>query len=376
MTGFRFFSLLPIIDALHSKTSGDGEARLYRHRFAASLIAGVMFAISIFMLAAKCYLPLNESAVIVLRVFFLFVASGSLLSVYVLRSFGQRIMATNIFLACLGIALIYLAFMTGGILSPVAIFLIFLPAVATLAIDSLAGKIWGLLAFLSWTLLFCAPYMGIEIPRTMREVDDSLFYYICILITHVFIGFLVFYYDGTSKILREALLNDKRDFRYLANYDTQTGVVNRRHFLELLKSEIVMSEKNVNSFCLFFIDLNDFKKANDEFGHHFGDEILEVFSHRLRQRVRATDTVARVGGDEFCIISRNMRNEEDAQKGVGRFETMIKEPLKLKEANYVLKASIGWAIYPTHATDYEALLKYADQHMYQAKRRGKTARTE
>lgn len=373
MAIFRNCILHPFVDALHSKSSGDSEARLYRHRFSASFIIVTMSFISVLVLVASYFLQLSESGLMLIRIFFVLVGSGSLLSIYILRFLDRRVMATNIFMACLGIALIYLAFMTGGILSPAAICLIVLPAVATLAIDPLAGKIWGLLAFLVWTLLFCAPYMGVEIPRTMPDVDDSLVYYICILITYAFIGFLVFYYDGTSRVLRQRLLKEKQDYRYLANYDTQTGVVNRRHFLEILKFEIVKSEKNADSFCLFFIDLNDFKKANDKFGHHFGDEILEVFAHRLRNRVRATDTVARIGGDEFCIISRNMHNEEDALQGVQRFEMIIKEPLKLKEANYVLKASIGWALYPTHATDYETLLKYADQHMYQAKRRGKAA---
>lgn len=374
MTKFRQFNLLSIIDPLHSKTSKGGDARLYRHRFVASMILSVMFYISVIVFFASYFLPLGEQGLHILRVFFVFVGLGSLLSIYMLRALNQRIIAINTFISFLGLGLIYLAIMTGGILSPASICMIVIPAVATLSIDGVAGKIWGGLALLSWTLLLLAPNFGIGIQKSMPEVDDSLAFYVSILTTHAFIGFVALYYEKTSKTLRESMLKEKREYHYLANHDAHTGAINRRHFLELLKLEIANCEVSGNTFCLFFIDLNDFKKANDDYGHHFGDEILEVFSRRLRHQVRAMDTVARIGGDEFCIISRDMKDEEDALRGERRLEMILQEPLSLKEGTYTLKASIGWSIFPTHATDYEALLKHADQHMYEAKRRKKMTR--
>jgi diguanylate cyclase (GGDEF)-like protein len=95
----------------------------------------------------------------------------------------------------------------------------------------------------------------------------------------------------------------------------------------------------------------------------------------LRHRVRSTDTVARVGGDEFCVISRDMKDDGDAKRGEHRINMILQEPLALKHGTYTLKASIGWSIYPIHAKDYETLLKCADQRMYEMKRLEKASRT-
>ncbi|MBQ0760152.1 MAG: GGDEF domain-containing protein [Zhongshania sp.] len=373
MFKFKSFNILSLVDSFHSKTGGS-NARLYRHRFVASLIISVLFYVSLIIFVATYFLPLGERSLYIIRVFFIFIGVGALLSIYILRTLNQRVFAVNTLISFLGLALIYLAMMTGGIESPAAICLIIFPAVAALSIDFEAGIIWGLLAALSWSLLFAAPYLGIPIQNAMPDVDDGLAFFVSIFTTHFFIAFVALYYNKTSKSLREKLLKERREYHYLANHDAHTGAINRRHFLELLKMEISRCEQSGSTFCLFFIDLNDFKKANDQYGHHFGDEILEVFSRRLRHRVREIDTVARIGGDEFCIISRDMGNEEDAKRGERRIEEILQEPLSLKEGKYTLKASIGWSIYPQHATDYEALLKYADQHMYEVKRLKKAAR--
>ncbi|CAA0115753.1 diguanylate cyclase [Zhongshania aliphaticivorans] len=375
MTKFRRSNIFSIIDPLHSKTYSEGDAKLYRHRFTAGLILSAMVCLAAIVIVASYFLPHGDQGLHIVRVLFVFVGLGALLSIYVLRALDQRVLATNIFISFVGLALIYLAVMTGGILSPASICLIIIPVIATLSIDSFAGKIWGVLAFVTWSLLFYAPQLGFEMKKTMPSVDDSLGFYVSILTTHVFIAFVAFYYEGTSKTLRQNLLKERREYHYLANHDAHTGVINRRHFLEILKSEINKYEKSGDSFCLFFIDLNDFKKANDDYGHHFGDQILEIFSRRLRHRTRATDTVARIGGDEFCVISRDMKTEDDAKCGEQRFEAIIQEPMSLNESSYTLRASIGWSIYPMHGRDHEALLKHADQHMYEVKRRKKEGRS-
>lgn len=374
MTKFRRFNLFSLIDPLHSKTYSEGDARLYRHRFTAGLILSAMFYLSVIVFVASYFLPLDDKGLDIVRLLFVFVGFGALLSIYILRALDQRVIATNLFIAVLGLALIYLAVMTGGILSPASICLIIIPAIATLSIDSTAGKIWGVLAVVTWSLLYFAPQLGFDVKKSMPDVDDSLAFYVSILTSHTFIAFVALYYEGTSKRLRLNLLKEKREFHYLANHDAHTGAINRRHFLEILQSEIARSEKSADSFCLFYIDLNDFKKANDEYGHHFGDQILEVFARRLRHRTRASDTVARIGGDEFCVISRDMKSEDDAKCGERRFEAILQEPMSLNEGSYTLKASIGWSIYPEHGKDHEALLKHADQQMYEVKRRKKEGR--
>ena len=373
MTKLGYFNLIPLIDSFHSNIGGG--AKLYRHRLVASLILGVLFYTSVIVFIASYFLPFGSHDLHTVRGLFAFVGVGALLSIYILRGLRHHVLAVNTLMAFLSLALIYLAAITGGILSPAAICLMIFPAVATISIDFKAGVIWGALALLSWSLLFAAPYIGLPIQKAIPYVDDGIAFYVSILTTHSFIAFVALYYSEMSKTLRTNLLKERREYHYLANHDTQTGAINRHHFLELLKSEIVSCERNGGGFCLFFIDLSDFKKANDDYGHHFGDEILEVFTRRLRHRVRATDTVARVGGDEFCIISRDMKNDGDAKRGEQRIKLILQEPLALKHGKYTLRASIGWSIYPIHAKDYEALLKCADQRMYEVKRREKASRT-
>jgi diguanylate cyclase (GGDEF)-like protein len=374
MIKLGYFNLISLIDLFHSNT--DGGVKLYRHRLVASLILGVLFYTSVIVFAASYFLPLGSRDLHTVQALFAFVGVGVLLSIYILRGLRGHVLAVNTLMAFLCLALLYLAVITGGIVSPVAICLMIFPVVAAISIDSKAGVIWGGLALISWSLLFAGPHIGLPIQNAMRYVDDDIAFYVSILTTHCFIAFVALYYSEMSKTLRTKLLKERSEYYYLANHDTQTGAINRHHFLELLRLEIVNCERSGSSFCLFFIDLSDFKKANDDYGHHFGDEILETFTRRLRHRVRSTDTVARVGGDEFCIISRDMKDDGDAKRGEQRIKMILQEPLALKQCTYTLNASIGWAIYPIHAKDYETLLKCADQRMYEAKRLEKASRTQ
>jgi diguanylate cyclase (GGDEF)-like protein len=370
---FEYFNLISLIDSFHSNT--DGGAKFYRHRLVASLILGILFYTSVIVFVASYFLPLGSRDLYIVQALFAFVGIGVLLSIYILRGLRRHVLAVNTLMAFLCLALLYLAVITGGIVSPVAICLMIFPVVAAISIDSKAGVIWGGLALASWSLLFAGQNIGLPIQNAMRYVDDDIAFYISILTTYSFIAFVALYYSEMSKTLRTKLLDERSEYYYLANHDTQTGAINRHYFLELLKLEIVNCERSGGSFCLFFIDLTDFKKANDDYGHHFGDEILETFTRRLRHRVRSTDTVARVGGDEFCIISRDMKDHGDAKRGEQRIKMILQEPLALKKGTYTLNASIGWAIYPIHAKDYETLLKCADQRMYEAKRLEKASRT-
>ena len=201
MTKFRRFNLFSLIDPLHSKTYSEGDARLYRHRFTAGLIISAMFYLSVIVFVASYFLPLDDKGLDIVRLLFVFVGFGALLSIYILRALDQRVIATNFFIAVLGLALIYLAVMTGGILSPASICLIIIPAIATLSIDSTAGKIWGVLAVVTYSLLYFAPQLGFETKKTMPDVDDSLAFYVSILTSHAFIAFVALYYEGTSNRL-------------------------------------------------------------------------------------------------------------------------------------------------------------------------------
>ena len=122
---------------------------------------------------------------------------------------------------------------------------------------------------------------------------------------------------------------------------------------------------------VLYIDLDGFKPVNDTWGHATGDRVLKTVAGRLTQALRETDSVARVGGDEFVAILGPVATESDAISVAGRVLTTVAMPMDLGNAWVELSASIGIALYPNHGEDAQSLLQRADTAMYQAKRSGK-----
>ena len=156
-----------------------------------------------------------------------------------------------------------------------------------------------------------------------------------------------------------------------ANYDTLTGLPNRRFFFERLDQVVAESESNAAKFALLYIDLDGFKDINDNYGHEVGDGVLVTVGDRLLKCIRKTDIVARLGGDEFAIIFRDIEDMEIAKKLTGKIHTMLQEPMVIETIKCTLDSSIGIAVYPDTGKDGETLLRNADSAMYEVKRNGK-----
>lgn len=162
---------------------------------------------------------------------------------------------------------------------------------------------------------------------------------------------------------------DDPHLRFLAFYDTLTHLPNRQYFSQKINKIIQKNKVNSVPFCLFFIDLDGFKEINDIHGHQIGDWLLEQVAKRLRQCLRLTDIVSRYGGDEFTILME--KNIADVKIVAERILKSLSQPFIWEGGVASVTASIGIAEFPNHGTDYEALLRYADQAMYDAKRQGK-----
>ena len=111
---------------------------------------------------------------------------------------------------------------------------------------------------------------------------------------------------------------------------------------------------------------------NDRFGHAAGDQLLCEVANRFKRIIRRNDTVARIGGDEFVIILRQIKNEEDCKDILSRLLVDISQPIQIGTETTLVTTSIGVAIYPQHGHDFESLLKIADKAMYSAKQRGRS----
>lgn len=158
--------------------------------------------------------------------------------------------------------------------------------------------------------------------------------------------------------------------RYLAYHDPLTGLPNRRYFLDLQRRALLLAKRANTLVALLFIDLDRFKPVNDALGHQAGDRLLCAVSERLTASVRKSDTVARVGGDEFTILLPDLANREDAIMLATKVVAAISRPFMIDGRQIDIAASVGVAFYPFDGDNPEELMRKADQAMYAAKSHG------
>lgn len=165
------------------------------------------------------------------------------------------------------------------------------------------------------------------------------------------------------------ILLDRLRIRTLAGVDALTQLPNRSEALRRLKHLVARGQKGERGFALFNIDLDGFKPINDTLGHAAGDEVLEAIGLRLKQAVRGTDTIARMGGDEFLLLVDDAAvSDEHLLAYARRLRLALSNPLHLHGHELKIGASIGVAAFPRHGADAASLMRAADAAMYRAKR--------
>ena len=158
-----------------------------------------------------------------------------------------------------------------------------------------------------------------------------------------------------------------------ANYDALTGLPNRALFTDRLAQAVRLGKRDGKSFTLMFLDLDGFKAVNDTLGHAAGDVLLQQTGERLCGCVRASDTVARLAGDEFTLIIQGGAGRDDASQVAAKILESLSQPFQLAGGSATVQCSIGIALFPDDACDGPSLLKLADQAMYRVKREGKNS---
>ncbi len=156
-----------------------------------------------------------------------------------------------------------------------------------------------------------------------------------------------------------------------ANYDALTGLPNRRMVHDRLDLEIRKSHREEKPLALMFIDLDRFKEVNDTLGHEIGDELLKDVAQRMAACVRESDTVGRLGGDEFTVIMGELEDVASVERVATQILESLSSPFQLGNDKAYISASIGITLYPDDAMDISTLLKNADQAMYAAKHEGR-----
>jgi diguanylate cyclase (GGDEF)-like protein/PAS domain S-box-containing protein len=177
---------------------------------------------------------------------------------------------------------------------------------------------------------------------------------------------------GLVGITRE--INEMREtevaLQHLATHDTLTDLPNRFLMIDRMNQLISRDRRAATSFAILFMDIDHFKDVNDSRGHEFGDLLLRAVAQRLTKCVRQSDTVARIGGDEFVIILETAHQVADAETAAMKVQRALAKPFRLDGHEVMASVSIGITFYPENGLDTETLLRAADYAMYMAKREG------
>jgi diguanylate cyclase (GGDEF)-like protein/PAS domain S-box-containing protein len=178
-------------------------------------------------------------------------------------------------------------------------------------------------------------------------------------------GAVVTFHDITERKKSEEKI------RHMATHDALTDLPSLRLAREHLSMAMNMARRYNNLAAVMFVDLDGFKAVNDGFGHDAGDKVLREAARRLRASVRKTDTVARVGGDEFLLIITELRSQENAANIAEKVIRFISQPFMFKNRLTHVGVSIGIALFPRDGEDIDMLVKLADHAMYKVKNAGK-----
>lgn len=211
------------------------------------------------------------------------------------------------------------------------------------------------------TVVFDSPYFSTTGDR------DSIyqFHFQPVMVEGEFAFVLAFAEDISARKVAEAHVE------HLAHHDALTGLANRLLLKDRLQHAIVKAQRNKRTQALLFIDLDHFKTINDTVGHSVGDALLLEVAVRLRECVRESDTLARIGGDEFVILLTNLLTPNDCVRVAEKVIAAVAQPISVESHVFNVTTSIGIAIWPADGTDAETLTRNADVAMYHAKNSGR-----
>jgi diguanylate cyclase (GGDEF)-like protein len=161
------------------------------------------------------------------------------------------------------------------------------------------------------------------------------------------------------------------ELRMMAQHDPLTSLPNRALFSDRLRGELARAQRHGGLFAMIFLDLDNFKPINDTYGHGVGDVMLIELAKRLKATVRTSDTVGRIGGDEFVVLMPELIDAHAAFGLAEKIRLAVREPMVVDGNTLSVSCSLGIAVYPDDGTDEISLIKSADEAMYRAKVHGR-----
>lgn len=209
-----------------------------------------------------------------------------------------------------------------------------------------------------------------SIEARLIRYDGKLVYFQCNTVTLKNLEGKVIGFTGTGRDISERMQVAER-MQHMAHYDLLTDLPNRAMFSDRLNLALNRAYRDKNKLALMFIDLDGFKQVNDTYGHNIGDSLLKVATQLMLHTVRESDTLARIGGDEFMVLLPIIEKQEDALIVAEKTRAALCEPMIVEGHSICISSSIGISIYPDHGTNGIDLIKIADDAMYMAKASGR-----
>ncbi|MEK6550689.1 MAG: EAL domain-containing protein, partial [Pseudomonadota bacterium] len=203
-----------------------------------------------------------------------------------------------------------------------------------------------------------------------RRKDGSLFYEEKTITPILDKDKKVTQFISTGKDVSERVLGQEK-INYLAHFDTLTELPNRVLFRRSLNEALARTRRSEKLLALMFLDLDNFKRINDSLGHDVGDALLKVVAERLKSCIRETDSVSRLGGDEFTVILENINHVNNAIAIAQKLVHAIVQPFQIGLHTLHVSISIGITLYPLDDAEADLLIKNADMAMYHAKELGR-----
>jgi diguanylate cyclase (GGDEF)-like protein len=181
----------------------------------------------------------------------------------------------------------------------------------------------------------------------------------------------MYLYAAIKEIDKAELEEANKQLKMQSQTDYLTGLPNRHLFEDRIQQAISRASRDCTKFALMIIDLDGFKPINDNYGHAVGDTLLFETAKRMISCVRESDTVARIGGDEFVVLLPTIESPQDALVVAEKIRDALNHPFVIGTATITISASLGIGIYPEHGEDADSLSKTADTFLYQAKESGR-----
>lgn len=204
----------------------------------------------------------------------------------------------------------------------------------------------------------------------VRDKAQGKLWGMLVLVTFFLFAGAVWQYRRVRRIVEQAA-RSQDEMRHLANHDALTGLANRRLLQDRLEAQIDHAAREGQSLAVMYMDLDGFKKVNDTIGHDVGDVLLQHVARRLKAAVRVSDTVARIGGDEFIVVVPELHEAGTAAQIAKTLVEAISKPYSINGTTVKVSASIGISLYPHCGASSDELMHVADQALNQAKNSGK-----